>query len=105
MSEASAEAAGTQPAPVQVLDDVAGVPAAGQAAPASAPAPAPALAPAPASTGEGAPGARASVPALVTDRKLLVQLLWLMLPVLAEHALHILVGLTDTYLANHLHRH
>jgi putative MATE family efflux protein len=29
-------------------------------------------------------------------------LLWLAAPVLAEHALHIVVGLTDTYLANHL---
>ena len=30
------------------------------------------------------------------------QLLWLALPVLAEHVLHMLVGLTDTWLANHL---
>jgi putative MATE family efflux protein len=29
-------------------------------------------------------------------------LVWLSLPVLAEHALHILVGMTDTYIANHL---
>lgn len=28
--------------------------------------------------------------------------MWLSLPVLAEHALHILVGMTDTYIANHL---
>jgi putative MATE family efflux protein len=36
------------------------------------------------------------------DKSLLRELLVLALPVLAEHALHILVGLTDTYLANHL---
>ena len=36
------------------------------------------------------------------DRPLLRELLVLAFPVLAEHALHILVGLTDTYLANHL---
>ncbi|HEY0008432.1 MAG TPA: MATE family efflux transporter [Tepidisphaeraceae bacterium] len=33
---------------------------------------------------------------------LLWPLIWLALPVLAEHALHILVGMTDTYLANNL---
>jgi hypothetical protein len=37
-----------------------------------------------------------------TNRELLRQLLLLALPVLAEHLLHILVGLNDTYLANHL---
>jgi putative MATE family efflux protein len=36
------------------------------------------------------------------DPALLRQLLWLALPVLAEHVLHMVVGLTDTYLANHL---
>src|SRR5438552_15461317 len=36
------------------------------------------------------------------ERSLLQQLLALALPVLAEHVLHILVGLNDTYLANHL---
>jgi putative MATE family efflux protein len=30
------------------------------------------------------------------------QLLWLAAPVLVEHVLHIVVGLTDTYMANHL---
>src|SRR5262249_39910846 len=35
---------------------------------------------------------------------LLPELLRLALPVLAEHALHIVVGLNDTYLANHLPR-
>ena len=33
---------------------------------------------------------------------LLRQLGWLALPVLAEHLLHMFVGLNDTYLANHL---
>ena len=37
-----------------------------------------------------------------SNRELLGQLLWLALPVLAEHILHMVVGLTDTYLANHL---
>ena len=37
-----------------------------------------------------------------SNRTLLRLLLILALPVLAEHALHILVNLTDTYLANHL---
>lgn len=36
------------------------------------------------------------------DPRLLRQLVWLALPVLAEHVLHMFVGLTDTYLANHL---
>jgi putative MATE family efflux protein len=36
---------------------------------------------------------------------LLRQLLWLALPVFAEHSLHILVGWTDMYLGNHLHRY
>src|SRR3954465_4184052 len=36
------------------------------------------------------------------ERTLLRQLLALSLPVLAEHVLHIMVGLNDTYLANHL---
>src|SRR2546421_10468090 len=35
---------------------------------------------------------------------LLRELLWLALPVLAEHGLHVLVGLNDTYLANHLNK-
>jgi putative MATE family efflux protein len=38
-----------------------------------------------------------------STRVLLRQLLALALPVLAEHVLHILVGWTDTYLANHMH--
>ncbi|HEV8291407.1 MAG TPA: MATE family efflux transporter [Tepidisphaeraceae bacterium] len=33
---------------------------------------------------------------------LLRQLIWLSVPVLAENVLHLFVGLTDTYLANHL---
>lgn len=37
-----------------------------------------------------------------SNRVLLRQLAWLTLPVLAEHILHMLVGLTDTWLANHL---
>ena len=37
-----------------------------------------------------------------SSRQLLRQLLVLALPVLAEHSLHIGVGITDTYLANHL---
>src|SRR4051812_11582664 len=36
------------------------------------------------------------------NEKLLGQLLWLSLPVLAEHILHMVVGWNDTYLANHL---
>src|SRR3954462_15819205 len=36
------------------------------------------------------------------EKSLLKELLFLALPVLAEHALHIVVGLNDTYLANHL---
>lgn len=38
----------------------------------------------------------------INDRLLLKELLRLALPVLAEHVLHIFVGLNDTYLANHL---
>jgi len=38
----------------------------------------------------------------VDDALLLRQLIWLSLPVLAENVLHLFVGLTDTYLANHL---
>src|SRR5688572_5496209 len=34
--------------------------------------------------------------------RLLRQLVWLSVPVLAENALHMLVGFTDTWLANHL---
>jgi hypothetical protein len=37
-----------------------------------------------------------------TYRSLTRQLLWLAAPVLVEHVLHIVVGLTDTYMANHL---
>jgi putative MATE family efflux protein len=40
-----------------------------------------------------------------SSRALLRQLLLLSLPVFAEHALHILVGWNDTYLANHIHRY
>src|SRR5438067_4896471 len=36
------------------------------------------------------------------NRLLLRELLWLAMPVMAEQVLHMLVGLTDTYLANHL---
>src|SRR5882672_9532754 len=36
------------------------------------------------------------------NARLLRQLIWLSVPVLAENALHMLVGFTDTYLANHL---
>lgn len=36
--------------------------------------------------------------------RLLRVMLWLALPVLAEHVLHIGVGITDTYIANHLIR-
>jgi putative MATE family efflux protein len=37
-----------------------------------------------------------------SSRSLLRQLLWLSLPVLAENMLHMMVGLNDTYLANHV---
>jgi putative MATE family efflux protein len=37
-----------------------------------------------------------------TNGELLRQLLWLSVPVLAENMLHMLVGLNDTYLANHV---
>jgi putative MATE family efflux protein len=37
-----------------------------------------------------------------TNRQLLRQLLWLSVPVLAENMLHMLVGVNDTYLANHV---
>jgi putative MATE family efflux protein len=57
--------------------------------PADHPAPA-ALAPPPGPLGSSAP------------RSLLRELVLLAAPVLAEHVLHILVGLNDTYLANHL---
>src|SRR5687768_6121452 len=33
------------------------------------------------------------------------ELIWLMSPVLAEHVLHIFVGVNDTYLANHIPEH
>src|SRR5437879_13826150 len=36
------------------------------------------------------------------NARLLRQLIWLPVPVLAENVLHLFVGLTDTYLANHL---
>ena len=36
------------------------------------------------------------------NRRLLRQLIWLSVPVLAENALHMFVGFTDTWLANHL---
>jgi len=36
------------------------------------------------------------------NARLLRQLIWLSVPVLAENALHMLVGFTDTWLANHL---
>jgi len=35
-------------------------------------------------------------------RLLLVELLWLALPVVAENMLHMMVGLTDVYLGSHL---
>src|SRR6201986_985749 len=38
-----------------------------------------------------------------SNSALLRELLVLSLPVFAEHALHILVGWNDTYLANHIH--
>ncbi|HEY1628337.1 MAG TPA: MATE family efflux transporter [Tepidisphaeraceae bacterium] len=38
-----------------------------------------------------------------SNASLLRELLVLSLPVFAEHALHILVGMNDTYLANHIH--
>jgi putative MATE family efflux protein len=37
-----------------------------------------------------------------TNRQLLRQLMWLSVPVLAENMLHMLVGVNDTYLANHV---
>ena len=43
-----------------------------------------------------------TAPPRESRRALLASLLGLSAPILAEHALHILVGLTDTYLANHL---
>src|ERR687897_797165 len=50
-----------------------------------------------------APAEDAGAP-LASRGTLVRALLALAAPVLAEHALHILVGLTDTYLANHLER-
>lgn len=44
----------------------------------------------------------ASLAPAESNGRLLRHLLWLALPVLTEHVLHMLVGLTDTYLANHL---
>src|SRR3954462_1617963 len=44
----------------------------------------------------------AGLPFPPAEKSLLKELLFLALPVLAEHALHIVVGLNDTYLANHL---
>lgn len=44
-------------------------------------------------------------PADDSYRTLFRQLLFLSTPVMAEHVLHMLVGLTDTYLANHLPTH
>ena len=44
----------------------------------------------------------AAPPADAGYGKLMRELLWLSMPVLAEHVLHMAVGLTDTYLANHL---
>jgi putative MATE family efflux protein len=41
-------------------------------------------------------------PAQQQSGQLLRQLIWLSVPVLAENVLHLFVGLTDTYLANHL---
>ena len=43
-----------------------------------------------------------SVRSLETTSQLLRQLLWLSIPVLAENMLHMVVGLNDTYLANHV---
>jgi putative MATE family efflux protein len=40
-----------------------------------------------------------------SNAALMRELLVLALPVFAEHALHILVGWNDTYLANHIHRY
>jgi putative MATE family efflux protein len=39
---------------------------------------------------------------LPRSRSLFVSLILLSIPVFAEHALHVVVGITDTYLANHL---
>src|SRR5437764_9751302 len=50
-------------------------------------------------------GAPLLPPPAVRDESLLRELLRLALPVLGEHVLHILVGLNDTYLANHLPMH
>src|ERR1700736_2165083 len=38
----------------------------------------------------------------LSSRILLAELLWLALPVVAENMLHMMVGLTDVYLASHL---
>ncbi len=43
-----------------------------------------------------------AAPPKATRDRLLCALLWLALPVLAENILHMLVGLTDVYLASHL---
>ena len=43
-----------------------------------------------------------SEPGLPIQRALLAPLLWLALPVVAENMLHMLVGVTDVYLASHL---
>lgn len=47
----------------------------------------------------------ALLPPRETSSSLLRQLMALSMPVFAEHALHILVGWNDTYLANHMHRY
>lgn len=49
--------------------------------------------------------AKSVVPIDDSPRRLVRQLLILALPVFAEHSLHILVGMNDGYLANHLHHY
>lgn len=56
--------------------------------------------PAPAPVAPPAKNAVAADP--VSNTRLLSQLLWLALPILVEQVLHMLVGLTDVYVAGHL---
>ncbi|MGE5612615.1 MAG: MATE family efflux transporter, partial [Bacillota bacterium] len=50
-------------------------------------------------------GVLAPVPEVLSNRTLLGQIVALSLPIMVEHVLHIAVGLTDTYMANHLPAH
>src|SRR5678815_2896071 len=56
-------------------------------------------------TATAAPSVQSLPLAEDSNRALVRLLLSLAMPVFAEHALHILVGWNDTYLANHVHRY